>query len=202
MRASFLLSRIVQLGQTHPAALDELRKRRDSAAKTIEAGKAKFGTAMDVTALNSNLGEPEQTLALFDRIKADKAQPSMIRQHIFDQAIDQLLKAKRYKEIVADSDAKSKVRERIARHEQTKGHFPDDANLRTYMKRQVSVDGSKYYEALLGSGDRTGASEVASMLVAFDPSDAYSPLIAAAKRSGDSEAAEALAEQASKTPKP
>ena len=41
------------------------------------------------------------------------------------------------------------------------------------MKRQVSVDGAKYYEALLGSGDRNGAAEVAAMLVAFDPSGAY-----------------------------
>jgi thiol-disulfide isomerase/thioredoxin len=202
VRLSFLLSRIVQLGRTHPAALEELRKRRDSAAKAIETGKAKFGTAMDVTALNSNLGETEQTLALFDRIKTDESQPSMIRRYIFDQALDQLLKAKRYKEVVADSDAKSKVRERIARHEQTKGHFPNDANLRTYMKRQVSVEGAKYYEALLGSGDRAGASEVAAMLVAFDPSDAYSPLIAAAKRSGNNQAAEALAEEASKRAKP
>jgi thiol-disulfide isomerase/thioredoxin len=202
VRLSFLLSRIVQLGRTHPAALEELRKRRDAAAKAIEARKANFGTAMDVTALNTNLGEPEQTLVLFDRIKADKSQPPMIRRYILDQALDQLLKAKRYKEVLADSDAKSKVRERIARHEQTKVHFPNDANLRTYMKRQVSVEGAKYYEALLGSGDRTGASEVAALLVAFDPSDAYSPLIAAAKRSGDTLAAEALAEEARKTAKP
>jgi hypothetical protein len=202
VRLSFLLSRIVQLGRTHPAALEELRKRRDSAAKALEARKANVGTAKDVTALNSNLGEPEQTLVWFDRIKADKSQPPMIRRYILDQALDQLLKAKRYKEALADSDAKSKVRERIARHEQTKGHFPNYANLRTYMKRQVSVEGAKYYEALLGSGDRTGASEVAAMFVAFDPADAYTPLIAAAKRSGDTLAAEALAEEARKTAKP
>ncbi len=126
----------------------------------------------------------------------------MVRQYLVDQALDQLLKAKRYKEAVAESDAKARVRERIERHEQSKAHFPNDANLRTYMKRQVSVDGAKYYEALLGSGDRTGAAEVASMLIAFDPSDAYSQLIAAAKRIGDTRAAAALAEEASKSGKP
>ena len=202
VRVSFLLGKIVQLGRTQPAALEELRKRRDAAAKAIETRKAIFGTAMEFTALNSNLGEPEQTLVLFDRIKKDKSQPSMIRQYLVDQALDQLLKAKRYKEAVAESDAKARVRERIARHEQSKAHFPNDANLRTYMKRQVSVDGAKYYEALLGSGDRTGAAEVAAMLVAFDPADAYSQLIAAAKRIGDTRAAEALAEEASKPEKP
>ena len=71
-----------------------------------------------------------------------------------------------------------------------------------FMKRQVSVDGAKYYEALLGSGDRTGAAEVAALLVAFDPSDAYPQLIAAANRAGDAHAAEALAEEARKTARP
>ena len=70
------------------------------------------------------------------------------------------------------------------------------------MKRQVSADGAKYYEALLGSGDRTGAAEVGAMLVAFDRSDAYLQLIAAANRAGDAHAAEALAEEARKAAKP
>ncbi len=125
----------------------------------------------------------------------------MVRQYLFDQALDQLLKAKRYKEVVADSDAKAKVRQRIARHEHEKAFYPNDSGLRTFMKRQVSGDGAKYYEALLGSGDRIGAAEVAAMLVAFDPSDAYPQLIAAAKRAGDPRAAEALAEEARKAAK-
>ena len=203
VRLSFLLSRIVQLGRTHPAALDELRKRRDAAAKDIEARRADFNLAMGFTALNTNLREPQQTLALFDRIKADKSQPAMIRDFLLGQAIDQLLEAKRYAEVIAGSDAKGKVRERIARHEQEKRFFPNDQNLRTFMKRQVSVDGAKYYEALLGSGDKAGAAEVAAILVAFDPTDAYAPLIDAANRAGDAHAAETLTKAASKkTPKP
>jgi thiol-disulfide isomerase/thioredoxin len=202
VRLSFLLGRIVQLGQTHPAALDELRKRRDAAGKAIEAAKADFNTAMGFTAINTNLGEPEQTLALFDRIKADKSQHVMVRRYILDQAIDQLLKAKRYKEVVADSDARAKVRERIAQYDHAKRFFPNDPSLRTYMRRQVSVDGVKYYEALLGSGDQAGAAEAAAMLVAFDPVDAYSELIAAARRAGDTRAAEALSEESRKKAKP
>jgi len=202
VRLSFLLSRIVQLGRTQPAALDELRKRRDAAGKALEAGKADFATAMGFTALNSNLGEPEQTLALYDRIRRDKSHPAMVRQYLLDQALDQLLKAKRYKEVVADSDAKAKVSALIARHEQMKAHFPDDASLRAFMKRQVCTDGAKYYEALLGSGDRTGAAEVAALLAGFNPADAYPQLIAAAKRAGDAPAAEALAGEARKAAKP
>jgi thiol-disulfide isomerase/thioredoxin len=202
VRLSFLLGRIVQLGRTHTAALDELRKRRDVAVKKIEAKTADFDTAMGLVALNANLGEPQQTLALYDRIKADKSQPARVRQYLFDQALDQLLKAKRYKEVVADVDAKAKVRDRIARHEREKGLLPNDPGLRSFMKRQVSVDGVKYYEALLGSGDRSSAAEIAAMLVAFDPSGAFPPLIAAANRAGDARAAEALAGEAHKTAKP
>jgi thiol-disulfide isomerase/thioredoxin len=201
VRLSFLLGKIVHLGQTHPAALDELRKRRDAAGKKIEARSADFRTAMDFAGLSSQLGEPQQTLALFDRIKADNSQPARVRQYLFDQALDQLLKAKRYKEIAADSDPKAKVRARIARHEQEKARYPNDSSLRTFMKRQVSVDGAKYYEALAGSGDRAGAAEVAAMLVAFDPSEAYAQLIAAANRAGDARAAKDLADEARKSAK-
>jgi hypothetical protein len=70
------------------------------------------------------------------------------------------------------------------------------------MKRKVIEDAAKYYEALLGSGDRTGAAEVAALVVTFDPSGAYPQLIAAAHRAGDTHAAEALAQEASKTAKP
>ncbi len=202
VRLSFLLGKIVQLGRTHPVALDELRKRRDSAGKAIEAGKADFSQTMGFVALNSHLREPQQTLAMFDRIKADKSQPAMVRQYLFDQALDQLLKAKRYKDVVAGSDVMAKVRERIARHEQAKATFPNDAGLRTFMKRNVIENGAKYYEALLGAGDRTGAAEVAALIVSFDPTEAYPQLIAAAHRAGDAPAAEALAEEARKTPKP
>ena len=86
VRLSFLLGRIVRLGQRHPPALDELRKRRDAAAKEIEASKAGFNTAMGFVALNSHLGDPQQTLALFDRIKEDESQPAMVRQYLFEQA--------------------------------------------------------------------------------------------------------------------
>ncbi len=202
VRLSFLLGKIVQVGRTHPAALDELRKRRGAAGKEIEAGKADFSQAMGFVALNSHLGEPQQTLALFDRIKADKSQPPMVRQYLFEQALDQLLKAKRYKDVVTGSDAKAMIRERIARHDRAKPFFPNDPNLRTFMKRKVIEDAAKYYEALLGSGDRTGAAEIAALVVTFDPSEAYPQLIAAAHRAGDTHAAEALAEEARKTAKP
>jgi hypothetical protein len=126
----------------------------------------------------------------------------MVRQYLFDQALDQLLKARRYKEVVGETNVKAKVGELIARFEQIKDRLPDDANLRTYMKRQVCIDGAKYYEALLGSGNPTGAAEVVAMLAAFDATNAFPESIAAARRAGDAQTAKTLAEEASKTAKP
>jgi thiol-disulfide isomerase/thioredoxin len=201
VRLSFLLGRIVQLGQSHPAALDELRKRRDAARESLGDGKADSRTAMDFTALNRNLGEPEQTLGLYDRIKGNKSLAPWVRQYLFDESLDPLLKGRRYKEILAEADAKAKVRERIARHEQMKSSFPNDERLRTFMKRQVSVDGAKYYEALVGAGDKAGATEVEALLAEFDPAGAYPELIAAARRAGDAGAADALTKEAQKATK-
>jgi thiol-disulfide isomerase/thioredoxin len=196
VRVSFLPSRIVQLGQTHPPALDALRTRRDAARKAIEGGTADFQAAMGFAALNDYLGEKDQTLALYDRIKGDGSRPAPIRRFLFDRSLDQLLGARRYKEVVADAEPGVKVRELIERYEGSKASFPDDPGLRAFMKRQVGVEGAKYYEALVGSGDRPGAAGVASLLTKFDPTGAYPALIAAAQRAGDTAAAEALAEEA------
>jgi hypothetical protein len=202
VRLSFLLSRIVQLSRSAPSALDELRKRRDVAGKALEAGKADFSTAMGFTALNSNLGETDRTLAMYDKIKGDAAQPAPVRSYLFDQALDLLLKARRYKEIVDGVDARAKVRELVTRHEMNLKAMPDNASFRDYMKKQVSLGGAKYYEALLGSGDKAKAGEVAALLVGFDPDEAYVQLIAAARRADNAQTAEELTEASRKPAKP
>ena len=201
VRLSFLLSKIVELSRSNPAAADELRKRRDAAAKRIEAGQADFETAMSFAALNSNLGEVDRTLAMYNRIKADAAQPELVKSFLFDQSLDLLLKAKRYREIVEGANTKAKVRELLDRHEQVKERMPDNAMLRGFMKKQVSVGAAKYYEALLGSGDKGRASDVANLLVAFDPDEAYVQLIAAARRADDPKTADALSEASRKPAK-
>lgn len=196
VRLSFLLGRIVQLGQKLPTALDELRTRRDAAGKALEKGQANFDAAMGFAALNRSLDETGLTLALYDRIKGDRTQPTQIVGFLFDASFDQLLKAKRYQEIVA-LDITAKVAGRIGRYEQTKAMMPNDAGIQEYMKKQVVVDGAKYYEALVGAKEHEVAVAVAARLTAFD-AEAYSELIAAARRAGDSAAAEALAEKAKK----
>jgi thiol-disulfide isomerase/thioredoxin len=202
VRVSFLLSSIAQLGQQHKPALDELRKRRDAARKAIEARKADFDTAMGFTAINSRLGEHDQTLALFDAIKADKAQPQKIRAYLLNESIDPLLKARRYRDIAHEMDLKAKARDLIATHTKQEPFFPKDERLRAFMKSQVIVEVAKFYEALVGTGAKPDADAVAAMLLKFDPTGAYPELIAAAKRAGDEKTVEALTADSKKTSKP
>ena len=61
VRLSFLLSRITRLGSRNPAALAELRDRRDAACRKLEGESASFEAAMDFTALNRELDESEHT---------------------------------------------------------------------------------------------------------------------------------------------
>jgi thiol-disulfide isomerase/thioredoxin len=196
VRLSFLLSRIVQLGRSHPPALDELRKRRDAARAALEGGEADLDAATAFAALNDTLGEPAQTLTVYDRIKGDASQPARVRKYLFERSLGQLLEARRYREVVDRADPRAEVRERITHHAEIEGRSPDDPGLREFLKQRVCAEGAQYYEALVGAGERAGAAEVAALLVKFDPADAYPALIAAARRAGNADAAAALAEEA------
>jgi thiol-disulfide isomerase/thioredoxin len=201
VRLSFLLSRIVELGSRHKPALDELRNRRDAARKAIEAGKADLDSAMGFTAINNKLDESDQTLTVFDSIKADKSQPPRIRAYLLDQSLEPLLKAKRYRDVVREMDVVAKVRDRIALYSKQEPLFSRDARLRESMKKYVNSDVAKYYEALIGHGNKEGAAHVAAMLFQFDLAGAYPELIAAAKRAGDQETVDRLTEDAKKLKK-
>ena len=198
VRVSFLLSSIVQLGKSHPPALDALRQRRDAARKALEGGKADVRSVTDFTALNRSLGEPEQTLALYDAIKDNKSAPPGIRKQLLSGSRDQLLKKKRYKELLVDTDARSAVRSSINSFRLASLLAPKDEDFRRIMRQGVIEEGTKSYEALVGTGDRAGAAEVAASLIAIDPAIAYPELIAAAGRAGDSSTAEELSRQAPK----
>jgi thiol-disulfide isomerase/thioredoxin len=198
VRLSFLLARIAQLGLSHPPALDALRTRRDSAAKAIVDGKGSFDQFMSVTSLNGTLQQPEQTLSLYDRIKNDPNQRAFDRQYLLEQSMELLLKARRYKDVVAAGEPVARVRELIQQHEHLERLRPSDAGFSSYRKRQTITQGAMYYEALVGCGDHARAAEVGALLTTFDAVDAYPALVAAANRAGDAKTAKALAEEARK----
>ena len=198
VRVSFLLNSLVQLGKAHPPALDALRQRRDAARKALEGGKADGRSVMDFTALNRSLGEPEQTLALYDAIKDNKSVPPGIRKQLAIGSRDQLLKKKRYKEALAETDSTAAVRSSIHSFRLASLLAPKDEEFRKIMRRGVIEEGTKSDESLVGTGDRAGAAEVAASLIAIDPAIAYPELIAAARRAGDSSTAEELTKKAPK----
>jgi hypothetical protein len=193
VRVSFLLSKIAQLGRSEPSALDELRKRRDVALKSLEEGKGDFSAAMDFAMLNQHLGEAGKTLAVYDRLKGAKSAASRVLAYLRTQVRDQLLEAKRYKEFLEGADGVALIRQMIADHQSPlRRIFIKSEDLRAFERRQILAEGAKYYEAMIGTGDKAGASEMAKQLIAFNRDDAYPALIAAARRAGDVGTAEEL----------
>jgi thiol-disulfide isomerase/thioredoxin len=202
VRVSFLLREIVQLGRTHPAALDELRKRRDAARKVLEGGRDDFSKALDFASINQNLGEPEKTLALYDAIKDAKSVSPRTRQYLASQSLDQLLQARRYKDALDGADTLVAIQEMTIAHH-LKGKFAlKDENVRTGVKRMVIADGAKLYEAMIGAGDQARAAACAKRLIDVDRDAAYPALIAAATRAGDARTADALNRESRESKKP
>jgi Thioredoxin len=202
VRLSFLLSRIVQLGRIHPAALDELHRRRDAALKALEEGRVDFSKAMDVASLNQNLGEPEKTLALYDAIKDGKSASPRIRQFLASQSLDLLLKARRYKDALDGADTLVAIQEMTIAY-QLKGKFtPKDEMVLSMVKRGVIEQGAKLYEAMIGAGDQAKAAACAKRLIDVDCDAAYPALIAAAKRAGDARTADQLTKESRESKKP
>src|SRR5262249_13190878 len=160
-----------QLGQDYPPALEELRKRRDSARQALLVEKKatkssgglmgfgtgrSFGSAMEFTAINRTLGENADTLKMY-RILKDQGDMSSLMADVFlREIIDELLEEKEYAEIVtAVGDVEAKVEEEILEHKQMvammarmkrdEGLDPSEG-----LKRLVIEKSAKYYEALVG----------------------------------------------------
>jgi hypothetical protein len=143
--------------------------------------------------LNQHLGEAGKTLAVYDRLKGAKSASSRVLAYLRTQVRDQLLEAKRYKEFLEGADGVALIRQMIAGHQSPlRRILLKSEDLRAFERRQILAEGAKYYEAMIGTGDKAGASEMAKQLVAFNRDDAYPALIAAARRAGDARTAEEL----------
>jgi len=140
VRLSFLLGSIARLGQTYPPALTALRERRDRTVAAVLAGQAEPLTALDVSALNRELHEPERTLELYDQLGRDKARDSSaVRRMLFDHVLDELIAARRYQDVVDGAgDIRATVKQNIAQHQHTVAVFKDqDESTVDYMRGRV-----------------------------------------------------------------
>ena len=133
VRASFLLNSIKELADVYPPALKALKERRDRSEAQVRdfvAGKklkkpknkekgiagflgrlvgpdlpAIFRVAGDVAALNDTLGENARTIGIYDQLRTDdRSESKQARKALFHRIEDDLMKARRYEEIIEDGD--------------------------------------------------------------------------------------------------
>lgn len=203
VRLSFLLSDISRLGRDYPPALAALRERRDRAAEAVLGGTGTFQNAMEVGALNSELGENDRTLAVYDQLaKANSPRNQELLQAMFSEVLDLLLAAKRYQDVVDGlGDVEETIDHRIAMYRYTAELYkgaPDSPA--AFERRWVVEEGGKHYEALLGTDMDATAAKLADRLVKFDTTgETIAKLIRHAVRAGKAATARAAAEEWAKT---
>lgn len=236
VRLSFLLGKISRLGKQYPPALEALKERRDAAARTLrdstvgKSGKAAkagskkssfwgklmgsdrardplFEQAHDLSAINRELGDNRNTLALYDEVRERPGINPVVLDLLFKEVVDELLKARRYDDLANGvGDVKAQIKQDIESHKMMEQHFkkanmPD--SFIDEQRREVVTKGAKYYEAFLGARKVEKAGAVANQLLKFDPSaETYETLIRAALRAKAKHDAAPLVARAKKELKP
>lgn len=224
VRLSFLLSDIVSLGEDYPPAIEALEKRREAAEEKLLAGldgkptkdrrkqgllarltqpslPAGFEQAMEVAAINRSLGCNERTLELYDRLIREGSRTAMIRRVMLREVIDLMLAAKRYDDVLAETgdpfkeiDSLMGTYRMVAAMDRDK---PKPYNPSDSFKQHVAVEGSKYYEAMLGAGQKATARRMARKLITFNNrGDTYAVLIERAMKVGADDEAQRLVRRA------
>ncbi len=175
VRASFLLSQIVELGRKHPAALVALRERRDIAQQRLVAGPADGREVSDFTALNRVLGETHLTLAVFDELPAGDRR----RQNLANYASEVLLEQRRYKDVMAGKSyaTMSSSFELTIQERPLPPNVTNPEALRTANRNFAVTSAAKNVEVLAGSGSLEHARALANRILAFDNSETTQALL-------------------------
>ncbi|HUN81787.1 MAG TPA: thioredoxin domain-containing protein, partial [Phycisphaerae bacterium] len=213
VRLSYLLSAIKQLGSSYPPAIVALKQRRDSAEHQLldpsgndtESDTDMRQTAIDYSALNRTLGDAKRTMVTYDKLHKMKAKPES-RKVLFKHALDSLLAARRYQDIMEDAgDPIAAIERSIEMYQLTKGFLKDlqeeeGDDPSQILKLEVAKDGAKYYEAAVGAGEDKLADKIANRLLKFSRSkETYKQLIEHALRADRNDAAEKLVGRAAKS---
>lgn len=215
IRLSTVPTEIAGLGKSYPPALEELRKRRDVAEKTLLAaeGPNEPGattnltlTAKELASLNRALGDADRSIAVLEALSERGDLGRALQQAMFSDLLDLLLRSRRYQEIVLlAGDVFTIIDERIARCEEndkreSKLDQRARQNLALYLRQQVVADAGKLYEALLGAGRLNEADTLAERVLKFDSSPtAFVVLVEHAKRAKAFDSAKALIDRAQNT---
>ncbi len=184
-----VISGIEQLAARNHTAREALISRRNAGLANFDAAPGDEKTATEIVFLNNALGQPEKNLALFDRFSAGSAAQDGIRVLI----LDQLIKAKRYSDVLGGSyaNAPAAFAQRIVMYNDMvsslgKSKVRDDF-VRGYRSQAVQF-GANLFEALAALKKNDAARQLAGDVLKFDASPETHQILAdAATRSSNPE---------------
>lgn len=182
VRASFLLSRIQDLGSRYPAAREALQSRRDTTEAAILAGSNDPMAVLTLIRLNQHLAEPGRNLSLFDQLPAGHG----ARAQLVDLAADQFLSARRYPDMVDAGNPEATFERAIHSRSVSQQQSAGNELLQSMMWRRVVESGARGVEALAGAGQVERATALADKVLQFDDSpETRGQLLKYAERAGD-----------------
>ena len=161
---------LLSLIQSNPKIIEEIEKRRGQAREKLSEGKATPNDVGNLAILNEAGGQPEETLKLYDKLRADEKTPPAVRKALAQGVMGQLLDAKRYADIAADIDIAAAVDEQFA----AAAKAPSGDEQARYMLVGVVAT---YYQVLIGVKRDEDAAKVAKRLVqTIDMPETYNAL--------------------------
>ena len=186
IRQSILLDHIKKLAGHYPDARTALEIRRDQRLANLSSMETNQQMAVECVRLNNVLNQQEKNFAVFDQIPVG----SPVRWAISDLIVNQLLKAKRYADVLTGREAKSLfTKEAELTDYMTNTLNPEDRNHDLYKKsyRKTAVKyGTNLFEALAGLQRNAEAGELAQQILRYDSSaTTLSALSEAATRAGN-----------------
>lgn len=231
VRVSFLLSSIKELADVYPPALKALKERRDRsealvrdfvAGKKLKKPKNKekgifgflgrlvgpdtspiFQAAGDVAALNDTLGENARTIKIYDQLRTDhRSESKEARKALFSRIEDDLMKARRYEEVIEDGNPVFRVTtsaQTLKMEHAFMAGIDDDMakQMKEYMVSDMITTAGSGYEACVGANRDDMAATIKDTLLGVQSSHlTYDILISSAVRADRYDLLQSLADEA------
>ncbi|MCK4342386.1 MAG: hypothetical protein KAY37_11765 [Phycisphaerae bacterium] len=165
-RRRLLLKNFVALTVQYPPARSALEKRRQEMEHTLRNERDDANLARDLAELNRCLDDEARTLALFDQLPPR----SRARSVLFDRVLDQLIRHKRYDEVLGMVEPLQVFRQEVLMARQ-RGRLRNEGPEARYERgtRAFAVGrGAALVEALAGVGRTDEAHRLSDKIIRFD----------------------------------
>lgn len=191
VRLSYMVNEMRSLAQRHEPARKAFTKLRDRLNVAVDSGRPSRDELVDWVRLNDVIGDQQETLTWYDRIKG---RPSAAEQfsHVDRDLFELLIQSERWADAGAfHADPASVITEEIARaaehasYEKERLDEQEQRQVAAYRRQSLRQDASVLYAACLAAGRDEAAAEVAMLLLSQqDDGPARAALVEAALWAG------------------